>query len=178
MSRRISLNEFIHRRPVFERILFAQCWEDPAVDSQALQVGEGDSVLSVTSGGCNTLALALPGPSRVLAVDLNPSQNHLLALKIAALRVLDPHEMLELAGAVPSDRREKLYEACRTWLLLESRFFWEEHRQLIRDGLLGCGRYERYLNLFRKILLVIHGRRTLEALFEERDREGNLKGGI
>ena len=172
MSRRVSLNEFIHRRPVFERILFAQCWEDPAVDSQALQVGEGDSVLSVTSGGCNTLALALPGPSRVLAVDLNSSQNHLLALKIAALRVLDPSEMLELAGAVPSDRREKLYEACRPWLLLESRFFWEEHRQLIRGGLLGCGRYERYLNLFRKILLLIHGRRTLEALFEERDREG------
>jgi len=47
-------------RPVFERLLFAQCWEDPRLDAAALRVEPGQTVLSVTSGGCNTLFVGWP----------------------------------------------------------------------------------------------------------------------
>ena len=171
MFRAATVNETAHDRPVLRRLLFAQCWEDPLVDREALRVREGDTVLSITSGGCNVLALALLGPRRIVAADLNESQNHLLALKIAAIRSLSHRELLELVGALPSHRRSTLYRACRDTLPVASRAFWDERQDLIRSGLLGCGRYERYLAAFRGLLRLVEGRRTLEDLFEARDRE-------
>ncbi len=69
-------------------LIYNQCWEDPAVDRQALALTPADRVLVITSAGCNALDYALLG-ARVLAVDQNPRQNHLLELKRAGIRALD-----------------------------------------------------------------------------------------
>ena len=37
---------------------------------------------------------------------------------------------------------------------------------LAEHGLIGFGRYERFVRHFRRLLRVIHGQRRLEALFE------------
>jgi S-adenosylmethionine-diacylglycerol 3-amino-3-carboxypropyl transferase len=156
----------ILERPVFERLLFAQCWEDPAMDFAALAVRPGDVVLSVTSGGCNTLSLATLEPARIIAVDLNATQNFLLELKIAGARRLAHGEYLELLGARPSAERWDLYHAARGDLSPRAQAYWDAQRRALEGGVLRAGRYERYLEAFRRLLQVIEGPRTVERLFE------------
>lgn len=154
----------IHCRPVFERLLFAQCFEDPELDRHALRIETSHAVLCVTSGGCNVLALLLDEPARLTALDMNPAQNAMLELKIEGIRHLDYGDYLELLGVRPSARRIELYRR------LPPIPFWNAHPDMIERGVLGEGRFERYLGLFRRILRLLQGRRNLEALVEPRDR--------
>ncbi len=154
----------IQSRPVFQRLLFAQCFEDPELDRRALRIGREHTVLCVTSGGCNVLALLLDAPARLIALDLNPTQNAMLQLKIEGIRRLDYDEYLELFGVRPSARRLLLYRR------LPAIPFWDAHPEMLERGVLGEGRFERYLHYFRRLLTLLQGRRRLEALVEPRDR--------
>jgi S-adenosylmethionine-diacylglycerol 3-amino-3-carboxypropyl transferase len=75
----------IHRH----NLVYNACWEDPRLDRQALRLGPADTVLVITSAGCNALDYALEGPRHVYAVDVNPWQNALLELKQAVIRRFD-----------------------------------------------------------------------------------------
>jgi S-adenosylmethionine-diacylglycerol 3-amino-3-carboxypropyl transferase len=79
-------------------LVYNQCWEDPAVDHAALRLRPRDRVLAITSAGCNVLDYALSG-ARVVAVDANPRQNHLLELKLAGIRHLDFDDFFALFGS-------------------------------------------------------------------------------
>jgi S-adenosylmethionine-diacylglycerol 3-amino-3-carboxypropyl transferase len=57
----------------FSKLLFGHSWEDPASDRAALRIKRGDTLLTITSGGCNTLTLLLEDPACVHAVDINPA---------------------------------------------------------------------------------------------------------
>ena len=52
---------------------------------QVLKICQDDTVLTLTSGGCNALNLLLHGAGRVVAVDCNPAQSALLELKTVAI---------------------------------------------------------------------------------------------
>ena len=158
-------------RPVFERLLFAQCWEDPRMDELSLQPGPGQTILSITSGGCNTLALALSGAQRIVSIDLNGAQSALLELKIAGARRLSHPEYLELLGVRSSARRAQLYVRTEPALSPRAGAYWSRNIGLIESGLLGAGRYERYLGVFRKLLGLIEGRTRIRRLFESRTAE-------
>jgi S-adenosylmethionine-diacylglycerol 3-amino-3-carboxypropyl transferase len=158
-------------RPVFERLLFAQYWEDPQMDREALRVGPGKALFSVTSGGCTPLSLALQDPARVIAVDLNAAQSHLLELKIAGAKALEHDGYLELLGVTPSRRRQQLFAACRPKLSPNARRYWDAHLRAIEAGVLRAGRYERYLEAFRRLLILLQGRRRIESLFQPRALE-------
>ena len=67
-------------------LVYNTCWEDPRLDHQALNLTADDTVLVITSAGCNALDYALAAPKKVVAVDMNPRQNALLELKIAGIR--------------------------------------------------------------------------------------------
>jgi hypothetical protein len=87
-----NLRERVDQR-IFDAIwsrnlVYNTCWEDPPVDREALALGPDDTVLVITSAGCNALDYALQAPSRVYAVDANPRQNALLELKLAGIRGL------------------------------------------------------------------------------------------
>jgi S-adenosylmethionine-diacylglycerol 3-amino-3-carboxypropyl transferase len=69
-------------------LVYNTCWEDPAVDRLALNLGRDDRLLVITSAGCNVLDYALTGIDRIYAVDANPRQNALLELKLAGIRRL------------------------------------------------------------------------------------------
>lgn len=158
----------ILERPVFTQLLFGQCWEDPRVTAQALRIRPGDVVLSVTSGGCNTLSLLLKDPSLIISVDLNDAQSWLLELKIAGILSLAHGEYLQLLGVRPSSRRSALYRACRPEMSSSARDYWDQRINMITGGVLRAGRYERYLAAFRRLLLVLQGRRKIQRLFEAR----------
>jgi S-adenosylmethionine-diacylglycerol 3-amino-3-carboxypropyl transferase len=171
--RRGKLNEGapIHRREVFERLLFSQCWEDPRLDVEVLRPEPGARLVSITSGGCNTLELALHDPARIWALDMNAAQSHLLELKIAGIRCLTHGAYLELLGVRRSCRRRSLYRRCRDHMSAGARRYWDTQGEVIESGILRAGRYERYLEMFRRLLIVLHGRRRLERLFDERSLE-------
>lgn len=57
-----------------------------------------DVVLAIGSAGDNILAFCLENCRRVHAVDLNPSQNHLLELKVAAFTALGYQDVWKLFG--------------------------------------------------------------------------------
>jgi S-adenosylmethionine-diacylglycerol 3-amino-3-carboxypropyl transferase len=152
------------RSKVFDGVLYAQCWEDPAIDREAFQIGPDDVVFSITSGGCNVLAFLIDDPRRVIALDVNPHQNYLLDLKLAAFARLEHPEVLALLGVAPSDRRRTLYAALRPRLRADSRRYWDAHARAIEDGVIHAGRYERYLRLLRRWFGVLMGRSLAAAV--------------
>ncbi|CAN3370916.1 hypothetical protein DICA4_F33122 [Diutina catenulata] len=80
--------------------IYAFTWEDPREDDNILHFSSDDTVLAITSAGDNILHYAsLPNPpKRIHAVDLNPAQNHLLELKLAALRCLSHEQVFAMFG--------------------------------------------------------------------------------
>jgi S-adenosylmethionine-diacylglycerol 3-amino-3-carboxypropyl transferase len=146
--------------------MFTQSWEDPRCDLQALGPLHGKTVLAITSGGDNTLGFLLEDPKQVTAVDINPAQQHLLALKMAAFRTLDHPQFLELLGVSPAHgSAAQLYPKVRTALGDEAALYWDAHLPTLRTPLIVSGAFERYFALLRRILHVVHGRARLEKLF-------------
>jgi S-adenosylmethionine-diacylglycerol 3-amino-3-carboxypropyl transferase len=105
-------------------LVYNQCWEDPARDQEALELGPDDRVLAITSAGCNVLDYALRG-ARVLAVDANPRQNHLLELKLAGIRTLTFDDFFALFGDGATPRAREIYAALRDRLSLDAQAFWD-----------------------------------------------------
>jgi S-adenosylmethionine-diacylglycerol 3-amino-3-carboxypropyl transferase len=150
-------------------IRYAQCWEDADVLLAALDVRRDDVCLSIASGGDNTLSLLAGGPARVIAVDVSPAQLACLELRVAAYRSLSHAELLELMGARPSAQRVALYERLRPALSPGARTLWDARRPAIAQGIGGAGRFERYMELFRRYLLpLVHDGARLRALFQPR----------
>jgi S-adenosylmethionine-diacylglycerol 3-amino-3-carboxypropyl transferase len=153
---------------VFGEVLYAQCWEDPELDREAFRIGPEDVVFTITSGGCNALTFLADAPREVIALDLNPHQNFLLELKIAAFRVLDYPGVLEFLGAAPSEERLTTYARLRDQLSLESRRYWDDHPRAVERGLIHCGRYERYMRALGRLSRALVGRDTLREMLAAR----------
>lgn len=109
-------------------LVYNACWEDPAVDRQALQLEPAHALLVITSAGCNALDYALAGAGRVHAIDANPRQNALLELKLAAARALDYEDYFGLFGHGFHPRAGELYVSrLRPQLSEFARTFWDRH---------------------------------------------------
>lgn len=72
----------------FRGLVYAQIWEDPVVDLEALQLGPGMHLVTIASGGCNVLSYLTADPARITVVDLNTAHVALGKLKLAAARHL------------------------------------------------------------------------------------------
>ena len=148
---------------------YAQCWEDADVLVRALRPAPHHHLLSIASAGDNTLALLAQGPARVVAVDLSPVQIAALELRVAAYRHLDYPSTLALLGVEPSPRRLDLYQQIRTHLSADAQRYWDQHSDAIVAGVIGAGRFERYLRIFRMYVLPwIHSPAVRAALFQRR----------
>lgn len=146
-------------------INYSQCWEDPGVLLDALDIKPHDEVLSITSGGDNTLALLIQFPQHVVSVDMNVSQNYLLELKIAAAQNLSYGEYLEFLGVTQSNSRLGLYKKVSHRLTEAARGWWNAHEPYIRVGVINCGRFEKFTALFaQRILPVLHNQKITKRL--------------
>lgn len=135
----------------FNRLVYAQIWEDPVVDLEALQLKPGAQVLSISSGGCNALAYLSADPSAVHVVDLNAAHLAMLELKRAALRGLpESGDLLAfLADAAKPENARRYRDHIAPLLPEEAREWWETTdwlgrprwrmftRHAYRHGLLG-----------------------------------------
>ena len=153
----------------FDAIRYAQCWEDADVLLAGLRVKPGDHCLSIASAGDNSMALLAKGAGRVVALDLNATQLHCIALRREAYRKLQHSELLELMGSLPSEQRARLYRECRGGLPAEAREFWDAHPDLIAEGIGAGGKFERYFKMFReRVVPWVHSRERVGELFEAR----------
>jgi S-adenosylmethionine-diacylglycerol 3-amino-3-carboxypropyl transferase len=152
-------------------LVYNTCWEDPAVDRRALALTPEDTMLVITSAGCNVLDYALTGVKRIHAVDANPRQTALLELKLAGIRRLDFEDFFQLFGHGHHPRAEALYHfALRRELSGYARAWWDRRivwfarreNSLYYHGLSGvvARGFWRFLRLRPRLAAEVH------ALFE------------
>ena len=72
----------------FRGLVYAQIWEDPSVDLEALAVTPDCHIVQIASGGCNVLSYLTANPRAITAVDLNTAHIALNKLKLVAAREL------------------------------------------------------------------------------------------
>jgi len=107
-------------------LVYNTCWEDPAVDREALRLGPADTMLVITSAGCNVLDYAIAGPKRIHAIDANPRQNALLQLKLAGIQALGHDDFFLLFGEGAHPRAREIYgDALRPLLSPFARQWWD-----------------------------------------------------
>ncbi len=126
---RMHYNDQLRKHTQFNNeYIYAFTWEDVRTDRRLLKINEDDVVLAITSAGDNILAYALDGPKRIHAVDLNPTQNHLLELKIAAFASLEYADVWKLFGEGKHDRfREVLISKLSPHLSSRAFQYWLDH---------------------------------------------------
>lgn len=76
---------------LFSGLVYAQIWEDPEIDMEAMELTDGHRIVTIGSGGCNMLAYLSRHPGTIDVVDLNPNHIALNRLKLAAFRHLPDH---------------------------------------------------------------------------------------
>ncbi|GAA4354706.1 hypothetical protein GCM10023185_16780 [Hymenobacter saemangeumensis] len=139
-------SEFHH--VALDQLRYSLVWEGSATLYHALQLQPQDHALVITGAGCNVLNTLLAGPARVTAIDLNPEQNRLLALKchvIAGHEQAVFHGLLGLAGPGEVSRT---WQAVQPGLPAGEREFWAAFFAQHPGGLLGAGRLEAYVHGF------------------------------
>lgn len=66
---------------------------------ERLGINADDSVLAITSAGCNVLHYALSARCKAIhAVDMNPCQGHILELKLSAIQALEYQDFWLIFG--------------------------------------------------------------------------------
>ena len=169
----MSHSEIQHRAD-FSAIRYAQCWEDSRLLTVCLRP-QGRHCLSIGSAGDNSFALLAAGAASVTAVEMNEAQVACIELRRAAYLTLNHGEFLELLGSRPSSRRLSLYHACRGLLDRDGRDFWDARSAAVENGIGAAGKFERYFEMFRTVVLPLaHPRRKVLDLLVARsaaDRE-------
>ena len=161
---------------MFEGLVYAQIWEDPEVDMDALELGPASRLVTIASGGCNVMSYLTADPMDVRAVDLNPSHVALLRLKLAAARHLPHYEAFRaFFGEADTADNLRLYDRfIAPHLAPEIREFWDKRdlagrrrismfsRNLYGHGLLG-----RTIQ-FGHVVCRLHGKRP-QRMLDARD---------
>ena len=111
----------------FDGLVYAQIWEDPVVDMDAMDIRPGHHIVALASGGCNAMSYLSRSPAKVTAVDLNVAHLSLVELKKAAALHLPSHRAF-LAMFADFSRGEavRLYdENLRQHLPAFARDYWD-----------------------------------------------------
>mgnify|MGYP003342660230 CR=1 FL=1 len=86
LSREGILERLFER--LFRGLVYAQIWEDPDIDLEALALTPECRVVAIASGGCNVLSYLIADPELITAVDLSHAHVALNRLKLVALNRL------------------------------------------------------------------------------------------
>ncbi len=135
----------------FEKINYSSSNEDSESERQALKLGPADVVLCITGSGARSLDLLVDAPKKVVSIDFNPTQNYLLALKIAAYKTFDYDEFAGFIGLKVSDHRLASFERLVPLLSQNALKFWRKHPKKIKKGILYIGTWEKYQRGMQKI---------------------------
>jgi len=152
----------------FQALDFTSSNEDGRTELAALAGAR--RILCLTASGTRPLDLLLSDAEEIVALDLNPVQNALLDLKIAAIRSLDREDYLAFLGVTPSATRLATYGRIRADLAPGTRRVFDARQKQIRAGIWYAGRYEKaYRVLARGGRIVRRG--AIDRLFAARTLE-------
>jgi len=156
----------------FDKIRYANVWEDPDMLISNFEVIEGKRVLSIASAGDNCLALLANNPKKVVAVDVSKVQLYLTELKALAVLMLSYEECEAFLGFVDSEDRSSYYSRLRKTLSEDALAYWDANLSAIENGVIHSGKFEKYLRLFsQKVLPLIHNKKRVAELFENKSED-------
>lgn len=151
--------------------LYAFTWEDSSVDHRLLKLTSKDIVLAITSAGDNILSYALSSPARIHAVDLNPNQNHLLELKVAAFSTLSYADFWKLFGVGKhTDFRSLLISRLSPHMSSRAFQFWLNHTHIFTGkrshGLYETGGSRHAIRVVRVLATLLGFKSQIKALLD------------
>ncbi|HYV90302.1 MAG TPA: DUF3419 family protein [Chitinophagales bacterium] len=153
------------------KLVFTHNWEDPASDHAALNIQRDDAVMCITSGGCNAIGFLLFDPSVIYCVDINPTQSYLMELKLAAIKKLSFDAFIMFMGLRPCDHRLSIYRQLTNELSPDALNFWNSQQDLLKQGLLMNGKYERFIKMSGKFITVLQGKNRVQGLLKEKSQK-------
>jgi S-adenosylmethionine-diacylglycerol 3-amino-3-carboxypropyl transferase len=150
-----------------DKLYFAQVREDPLLEIEALDPWDGGTYVVVSSGGCTALSLLARGAGKVVAVDLNSTQNHLVAFKAAAVQSVDRENLFAFLGAGSMNPAVRLvnYATLRRLLEPDAAAYWDANKSMIARGVLNAGVSERFIRLVATVIrAVVHPKSRIDRL--------------
>lgn len=134
-----SLFERVHS----SRLIYNTCWEDPRLDREMLHLKADSRVVMITSAGCNALDYLLDDPAEIHAIDMNPRQNALLQLKMAAIDHGDHDELFRLFGHGVRPHFSELLQQLSPRMPAYAQTFWQDKRHYFESTRLNPSFYYR-----------------------------------
>jgi S-adenosylmethionine-diacylglycerol 3-amino-3-carboxypropyl transferase len=151
------------------KLIYTANWEDPESDRLALRIRPGETLMTITSGACNTLGFLVQDPAVIYTVDINPAQAFQLELKMAAMKALPYGDFTAFLGLAPSRERLETYATLREGLSPGAARFWDARRNILRKGFLLRGGYETFVKLVGRYIRLGHGRKRVDGLLGAND---------
>ncbi|MBE3041404.1 BtaA family protein [Candidatus Bathyarchaeota archaeon] len=170
---RVHYDDQLEKHTQFnDEYIYAFTWEDARVDERILKLGPKDVVLAITSAGDNILSYARQGPARIHAVDLNPTQNHLLELKVAAYTALPYEDFWKIFGeGRHADFRGLLLTKLSPHLSSRAFQYWLANVHVFAEksrGLYDTGGSRHAIRVTRWITTLFRCRKAVASLLESK----------
>ena len=153
---------------VFSMIRYANVWEDTDIALDGLGVKAGQTGAVICSGGDNVLAMLIRSPKKIYAFDVNKTQLYCTELKIAAIAKLTLEQTKCLLGVTDGDRMG-LYNLIRADMSKAAQKYFDEHLNIIQNGIIHAGKFERYFQLFRKYVVTATSSKKNYREFAKKD---------
>ncbi|KAH7027539.1 uncharacterized protein B0I36DRAFT_364730 [Microdochium trichocladiopsis] len=166
---RIYYDDQLQKHKQFnDEYIYAFTWEDTRVDERILNLKSDDVILAICSAGDNILSYALQSPARVHAVDLNPTQCHLLELKVAAYHSLSYEDFWKIFGeGKHPEFRSLLLQKMSPHLSSRAFQYWYNNSHIftkLKGGLYDTGGSKHAIRIFAWITFVFGCRRAVKEL--------------
>ncbi len=156
------------------RLNYAFGNEDWKTEREALRVQPNDRVLCITASGDRPLNLLIQECQKIVCIDANCAQSHLLELKLAAMQMLSYEEYLAFLGVFECSKRKALLEILLSQMSEEAAAFWKKNKKLIFKGVLYQGSLERLMKNIACLTLLFRRHKVnklfLAATIEEQKR--------
>ncbi|ROW07858.1 hypothetical protein VMCG_03487 [Cytospora schulzeri] len=169
---RIYYDEQLEKHTQFNgEYIYAFTWEDSRVDARILNLSSDDVVLAICSAGDNILSYVSQTPARVHAVDMNPTQCHLLELKVASYVALPYADFWKIFGeGKHPDFRQLLIRKLSPHLSSGALQYWLANKHIFASrrgrGLYDTGGSKHALRLVRWMARVFGLHRFVKAILE------------
>ena len=153
-------------------IRYANCWEDADLLLEGLEITSNDNVISIGSAGDNTFSILSQSPKCVVAVDISSVQLYLIELKKCAIQHLEHEAFLKFMGFLPSQTRMDTYSSLSSYLSKECKEYWDYQQDMIQNGIIHQGKFERYFHKFQRFILpLIHSKKRIKELLLPKSNE-------
>lgn len=154
-------------RMVFNGIVFNMSWEDPEMDRRAFNLTPDDTVISITSAGCNPLNFLCQNPAKLISIDGNPAQTALLELKLAGIDALNHETFFDIFAVRNPGRITRVYRSqLRQRISLRARAFWDKNLWKAARGIYQFGRMGLFCRVLRAYLRAFFTPRQIDEFLD------------